>query len=88
LGILLTCPQGRYERAVNEILMAARQWQATHVAVRNLASIPLPDEEELRTLRDAATYATKLPKDEANTPEWQAAIQALMLVAEHGGDDG
>ena len=36
-------------------------------------------------LLDAATYATKLPKKEADTPEWQAAIESLMLVAESGG---
>jgi|SRR5712664_778924 len=47
--------------------------------------IPLPDGRDLRTLRDAADYITKLPKAEHDTPEWRAAIQALMLVAEHGG---
>ena len=31
------------------------------------------------------TYATKLPKKEADTAEWQAAIESLMLVAELGG---
>ncbi len=36
-------------------------------------------------LRDAATYITKLPKKEADTAEWQAAIEALMLVATSGG---
>jgi hypothetical protein len=48
--------------------------------------IPLPDGGELRTLRDAGNYIAKLPKREHDTPEWLAAIQALMLVAEHGGD--
>jgi hypothetical protein len=47
--------------------------------------IVLPDGRELVTLLDAATYATKLPKREAATAEWQAAIEALMLVAELGG---
>ena len=27
----------------------------------------------------------KLPKNEADTAEWQAAIESLMLVAEFGG---
>jgi hypothetical protein len=36
-------------------------------------------------LHDAATYITKLPKCEHDAPEWQAAIEALMLVAERGG---
>jgi hypothetical protein len=36
-------------------------------------------------LHDAATYLTGLPKKEAAEPEWQAAIEALMLVVELGG---
>jgi hypothetical protein len=36
------------------------------------------------TLRDAATYITALSKKEAALPEWQAAIEALMLVARGG----
>ena len=48
--------------------------------------IPLPDGGELRTLLDAGNYVTKLPKREHETFAWRAAIEALMLVAEHGGD--
>jgi hypothetical protein len=44
-------------------------------------SIPLPDGRTLVTLHDAATFITALPKKEAALPEWQAAIEALMLVA-------
>jgi hypothetical protein len=33
--------------------------------------IPLPDGGELRTLRDAATYITKLPKRERDTFAWR-----------------
>jgi hypothetical protein len=40
---------------------------------------------KLVTLRDAATYITKLPKEESKLLEWQAAIEALMLVVELGG---
>ena len=47
--------------------------------------IVLPEDEKLRTLRDAATYVTGLPKKEAALPEWQAAIEAPILVADHGG---
>ena len=36
----------------------------------------------LVTLRDAARYIPKLPKVEHDTDEWQAAMQALLLVAE------
>jgi hypothetical protein len=47
--------------------------------------IPLPGGRELVTLKDAGTYITKLPKAEHEAPEWQAAAQALLLVAERGG---
>lgn len=43
--------------------------------------IPLPDGRKLVTLLDAANYATALPKKEADSDEWQAAIAALILVA-------
>jgi hypothetical protein len=36
-------------------------------------------------LRDAASYITKLPKVEHSAPEWQAAMEALILVAGTGG---
>jgi hypothetical protein len=36
-------------------------------------------------LRDAARYITKLPKTEYEADEWQAAMQALLLVAEIDG---
>jgi hypothetical protein len=48
--------------------------------------IPLPDGGELRTLRDAGNFLAKLPKKDHDAPAWRAAIEALMLVAEHGGD--
>jgi hypothetical protein len=47
--------------------------------------IPLPKGKPLATLRDAANYITKLPKKEAHLPEWQAATEALLLVAENNG---
>lgn len=47
--------------------------------------IPLPDGRELKTLRDAGHYVAGLPKRQHDTPEWQAATEALMLVVEHGG---
>jgi hypothetical protein len=47
--------------------------------------IELPNGRELITLRDAALYITKLPKAEHAAPEWQAAMEALLLVAEHDG---
>jgi len=47
--------------------------------------IPLTNGRALETLRDAAMYITKLPKAEHDVPEWQAAMEALLLVAELGG---
>lgn len=47
--------------------------------------IPLPDGKLLRTLRDAGEHIAALPKKEHDAPEWQAAMQALILVAEGGG---
>ena len=43
------------------------------------------DGKTLRTLRDAAQYITKLPKAEHDADEWQAAMEALLLVAELDG---
>ena len=45
----------------------------------------MPGRKPLVTLRDAAQYITKLPKAEHDAEEWQAAMQALLLVAEHDG---
>jgi hypothetical protein len=45
--------------------------------------IELPSGRKLITLRDAALYITKLPKAEHDAEEWQAAMAALLLVAEH-----
>ena len=47
--------------------------------------IPLARGRQLVTLQDAGNYITKLPKAEHEAPEWQAAMQALILVAESGG---
>jgi hypothetical protein len=49
------------------------------------APIPLPKGRQLVTLKDAGTYITKLPKAEHTAPEWQAAMEALILVATLGG---
>jgi hypothetical protein len=46
--------------------------------------IELPNGRRLVTLKDAATYMTGLPKKESALPEWQAAIEALMLCSRSG----
>jgi hypothetical protein len=60
--------------------MAGKGWQRKFED-----PIALPDGRTLVTLRDAATYITALPKKEAALPEWQTAIEALMLVVERNG---
>ena len=47
--------------------------------------IELPKGKRLITLRDAALYITALPKAQHDAEEWQAAMVALLLVAEHDG---
>jgi hypothetical protein len=46
--------------------------------------IDLPRGRQLVTLEDAGNYITKLPKAEHSAPEWQDAMQALMIVARGG----
>jgi hypothetical protein len=60
--------------------MADRGWKR-----RFDVSIPLPRGRQLVTLEDAGTYITRLPKVEHEAAEWQAAMEALILVAKSGG---
>jgi hypothetical protein len=43
--------------------------------------IELPRGRQLVTLQDAGNYITKLPQAEHRVPEWQDAMEALILVA-------
>ena len=36
-------------------------------------------------MQDAAEYITALPEAERNAPEWQIALEAVMLVAKRNG---
>ena len=45
----------------------------------------MPRGRQLVTLEDAGTYITKLPKAEHEAAKWQAAMEALILVATSGG---
>jgi hypothetical protein len=47
--------------------------------------IPLPRGRQLVTLEDAGNYITKLLQAEHEAAEWQAAAEALILVATSGG---
>ena len=44
-----------------------------------------PKGKALTTLKDAAVYIMKLPKAKQNSPEWQAATEALLMAAEGRG---
>jgi hypothetical protein len=46
--------------------------------------IELPRGRQLVSLEDAGNYITELPKAEHMAPEWQDAMQILMLVAARG----
>ena len=47
--------------------------------------IPLPRGRQIVTLKDAGNYIQKLPKAEQDLEEWQAAVEALLLVVELNG---
>ena len=47
--------------------------------------IILSNGRKLITLKDAGAYITKLPKAEHDATEWQAAMEALIPVAESDG---
>jgi hypothetical protein len=61
-------------------LMAAKGWKRKFDE-----PIPLPRGRQFVTLEDAGKFITKLPKAEHQVTEWQAAAEALILVATHGG---
>jgi hypothetical protein len=44
-----------------------------------------PGGRQFVTLEDAGNYIMKLPKAEHEAPEWQAALECLILVAEKNG---
>ena len=45
----------------------------------------MPRGRYLVTLEDAGNYITRLPKADHEAKEWQAAMEALILVATSGG---
>jgi hypothetical protein len=46
--------------------------------------IDLPSGRQIATLREAANYITALPAAEHDLPHWRAAVEVLILSAEHG----
>ena len=47
--------------------------------------ISLPRGRQLITLKNAADYITRLPKAEHESPQWQVAVEALIMAAEGRG---
>jgi hypothetical protein len=45
--------------------------------------IPMPDGSTIHTIREAAEYATKLPKRMGDTEPWQHAAGDLAMASEH-----
>ena len=47
--------------------------------------IPMPDGRIIRTIGEAAEYATSLPRKSGATKPWQRAEKVLHEAAEYGG---
>jgi hypothetical protein len=72
-------PVARFLRVRFDVL-GARHGKAFDRLAPGVCRSALPDGRRLITRRDAASYITDLPNKEADFPEWQAAIETLMLV--------
>ena len=70
-------PVARFLRVRFDVL-GARHGKAFDRLAPGVCRSALPDGRRLITRRDAASYMTDLWK--ADFPEWQAAIETLMLV--------
>jgi hypothetical protein len=47
--------------------------------------VPTPGGMNLKTLRDAGAYISKLQKPKHESEEWQTAMHCLIQAADHGG---
>jgi hypothetical protein len=59
-----------------------RRWP---VLAASTIPFPCPARSPTRHLKDAANYIQKLSKAEQDLEEWQAAVEALLLVVELSG---
>ncbi|MEY2395581.1 MAG: hypothetical protein QOF94_1926 [Acidobacteriaceae bacterium] len=60
--------------------MAAKSWKRPFDD-----PIPLTRGRQLVTLEDTAKYIQKLPKAEQQVAEWQAAVEAMLLILDING---
>jgi len=65
------------------VVVGWRLKQRAGTAVRQSHSPPRG--RQIVCLKDAAEYIQKLPKAEQHLEEWQAAVEALLLVVEFNG---
>jgi hypothetical protein len=80
----------RCAQAAGRLLNRRRQEGLAPLALRSGPAnskhpIILADGRKLVTVRDAATYITKLPKAEQDLQIWQIAVEHLIRAAETGG---
>src|SRR6266850_5474823 len=76
-GAILSCKAGRHARVRSNLLMP---WSR-----RFDEPIQPPKGKKLVTLKDAAAYILALPKSKQQSPEWQAAGEAVIMAAEDRG---
>src|ERR1700682_3340422 len=74
---ILACKSERHARVCSNLLMP---WPRPFDD-----PIVLPKGKKITTLKDAAAYIMALPKAKQQSPEWQAAAEALLMAA---GDRG
>src|SRR5882672_1453452 len=87
-GVFIEAHRGRFSG-----IRAVGRWQAALIAPRTATGWKRPFDEPIRlsrggklvTLEDAGDYITELPKVDHTAAEWQAAMEALILVATLGG---
>ena len=54
--------------------------------LREFESVVEVDGEFLSTLLEAGEYIAALPNEVSAQTHWQAALRAILMAAEHGGD--
>jgi hypothetical protein len=78
-------PRGRQRARVSSSTKRAGGISAPKTSSEFEDPFVLADGRKLVTLRDAATYITKLPKAEQNLDIWQIAVEHLIRAAETDG---